>query len=73
MDNVQHNIPHIHVDYAEYSASIAIGDSRTLAGEFPNKQKKLVDAWIEIHRDELMADWSLAVAGELPYKIEPLR
>jgi hypothetical protein len=23
--------------------------------------------------DELMADWALAVAGETPYKIDPLR
>ena len=28
--------------------------------------------WIELHRDELMADWELAVSGENPYKIEPL-
>lgn len=24
------------------------------------------------HRDELMADWELAVSGEHPYKIAPL-
>ena len=30
-------------------------------------------AWIEIHKDELMADWDLAVNGQQPYKIEPLR
>jgi len=34
---------------------------------------KLLQAWIEFHKDELFADWELAVAGELPYKIEPLR
>jgi len=34
---------------------------------------KLVQAWIEIHRDELVADWELAVSGQPPYKIEPLR
>jgi hypothetical protein len=34
---------------------------------------KLLQAWIEIHKDELMADWELAVSGEHPYKIEPLR
>ena len=33
----------------------------------------LVEAWIEIHRDELMADWELAANGQQPYKIEPLR
>ena len=25
------------------------------------------------HQDELMADWELAVRGEQPFKIEPLR
>jgi hypothetical protein len=34
---------------------------------------KLVTAWIEIRRDELMADWELAVSGQQRYKIEPLR
>ena len=34
---------------------------------------KLLQAWIEIHKDELVADWALAVSGELPYKIEPLK
>jgi len=43
-----------------------------LAGELPRKQLRLVQAWIEIHRDELNADWELAVSGESPYKIAPL-
>ncbi len=34
---------------------------------------KLLQAWIELHKDELVADWELAVSGEQPYKIEPLR
>jgi hypothetical protein len=33
---------------------------------------RLVRAWIELHRDELLADWELAISGEAPYKIEPL-
>jgi len=41
-------------------------------GELPRKQLRLVQAWIELHRDELMADWELAVSGENPYKIAPL-
>jgi len=43
-----------------------------LAGTLPRKQLRLVQAWIELHRDELMADWELAVIGEAPYKITPL-
>ncbi|MEY2340818.1 DUF4160 domain-containing protein [Acidithiobacillus sp. IBUN Pt1247-S3] len=56
----------------EFEASIALGDAEILAGELPRKQLRLVQAWIELHRDELMADWELAVSGENPYKIEPL-
>jgi len=33
---------------------------------------KLVQAWLEIHREEIMADWSLAVRGLPPQKIKPL-
>jgi hypothetical protein len=34
---------------------------------------KLVQAWIEIHKDELMADWKLAVEGQSVFKIEALK
>ena len=27
-------------------------------------KRKLVEAWIEIHQDELMADWELTISGE---------
>jgi hypothetical protein len=33
---------------------------------------RLVQAWIEIHRDELMADWKLATEGKETFKIKPL-
>lgn len=33
----------------------------------------MVQAWIEIHKDELFADWELAVAGEQPFRIAPLQ
>jgi len=61
-----HNMP------PEFEASIRIEDGEVLAGELPRKQLRLVQAWIELHRDELQADWELAVAGENPYKITPL-
>ena len=32
-----------------------------------------VEAWIEIHRDEIMADWELASEGNEIYKIDPLK
>ncbi|MBD3421784.1 MAG: DUF4160 domain-containing protein [Chitinivibrionales bacterium] len=44
-----------------------------LAGSLPANKHKLVVAWIEIHQDELIADWELAVAGEEPFRIAPLQ
>jgi len=72
IDNKHHNLPHIHAKYNEFEASVAIVDGEILAGDLPRKQLRLVQAWIELHRDELVADWDLAVAGESPYKIQPL-
>ena len=34
---------------------------------------KLVQAWLEIHREDLLADWELAINGQPPFQIEPLR
>jgi len=42
-------------------------------GNLPPRQTKLVLAWAEIHKDELLADWELASKGELPFPIEPLK
>lgn len=52
--------------------SLRLIDGEILSGELPRKQLRLVQAWIELHRDELMADGELAVSGENPYKIAPL-
>ena len=72
LDNQHHNMPHIHARYAEFEASVRIDDGELLAGNLPRKQLRLVQAWIELHRDELIADWELATNGETPYKIAPL-
>jgi hypothetical protein len=52
---------------------MAIDDGRVLAGDFPPRQLRMVQVWIDIHRDELMADWELAVAGDEPFRIAPLQ
>jgi hypothetical protein len=38
----------------------------------PPAKQKLVVAWIEIHKDELSADWDLAVVGEKVCRIKGL-
>ena len=54
-------------------ASVAIDDGRLLAGDFPPRQLRMVQVWIDIHRDELTAGWELAVAGDEPFRIAPLQ
>jgi len=73
LDNKQHHLPHIHAKYQGEEVIISIPEGNVLEGKIPISKMKLLQAWIEIHRDELVADWELAVSGEQPYKIEPLR
>jgi hypothetical protein len=72
-DDRRHKKPHIHVTYQESEAVLGLPDGDVLEGSLPGNKMKLVQAWMEIHRDELLADWGLAVSGQQPYKIEPLR
>ena len=72
-DTVKHHLPHIHVKYAEHNAVISIEGMQVLEGSLPQNKLRLVLAWMEIHKDELMADWELAKNGEKPFKIEPLK
>ena len=72
-DNQQHSCPHIHVIYQDESVVIEIPSGNLLEGSLKTNKMKLVQAWIEIHQDELMADWELAVNGEEIFKIDPLK
>jgi hypothetical protein len=73
VDNRRHHRPHVHAKYQDEEAVIAIPDGELLEGSLPPGKMRLVLAWIEIHKDELMADWQLAVSGQQLFKIEPLR
>ncbi len=72
-DNKQHHVPHIHAEFGGSKAVFGIQDGKLLAGKFPNSKSRLVQAWIEIHREELFADWQLAVNSEEVFKIDPLK
>ena len=72
-DKRKHHTPHVHVKYQEQEAVIVIPDGEVLEGTLKTNKLRLVQAWIEIHRDELMADWELASEGETIFRIDPLR
>lgn len=44
-----------------------------MAGDIPAKQLRMVQVWIDLHQEELMADWELAKQGEELFRIDPLR
>lgn len=69
----EHGPAHIHAIYNDSEAVFSIIDSSITKGEIPAKQTRLVQAWIEIHREELVANWELCQNGESPFKIDPLK
>jgi hypothetical protein len=62
----------VHADYQGKVAVYSIIDGALLAGELPPNKHKLVVAWIEIHHEDLFADWNLAVNGKKPFSIKGL-
>jgi hypothetical protein len=71
-DTDKHKAPHIHAEYQGKLAVYSIPEGKLLAGSLPLKKEKLVIAWIEIHQEDLLADWELAVNGKVPFKIKGL-
>lgn len=71
-NNGEHNPPHFHATYQGYNAVFNL-EGELIEGDIPRKQAKLISAWVEIHRDELIANWELALSEQPLYKIEPLR
>nr|VFJ86707.1 MAG: protein of unknown function (DUF4160) [Candidatus Kentron sp. LFY] len=65
--------PHIHAEYGEHEASIAIDGGSILSGGLPSSKPRLVQAWIEVYWEGWFVNGRLAVAGEPLFEIEPLR
>ena len=72
-DNKEHHMPHIHIEYSGQKAVVSIPEGLLIAGNFPVQKLKLVQAWIAIHEDELMANWQLATEGSTVFKIDALK
>ncbi|MGH3147857.1 MAG: DUF4160 domain-containing protein [Rubrobacter sp.] len=43
-----------------------------MAGSLPRRQRRLIEAWAELHQQELMDDWQRLQAGRSPLPIQPL-
>lgn len=68
----RHHFPHIHVEVSG-EESVFDFNGNLMEGTIPANKKKLLEAWIVIHRDDLEANWSLLSSGEQFFRIEPLK
>jgi len=71
-DAKKHHLPHIHAEYQDSVAVYAIKTGKKITGKMPRAKHKLIVAWLEIHKDALLANWALAVAGEDLFTIKGL-
>jgi len=69
---VPHHTPHFHAYYQDDVAVFSLDPVDLIAGSLPRRQKRLVEAWAELHQAELVADWERLQTGENPEPIEPL-
>ncbi len=67
-----HVPPHFHALYSEFEALININTLEIYEGKLPRRALALVLEWAAQHRAELMEDWELCAAKQMPRKIAPL-
>ena len=69
----RHHVPHFHAYYQETVAVFSISPVEVVTGSMPQRQQRLIEAWAELHQEELLADWNLLQEGKPPAPIDPLR
>jgi hypothetical protein len=62
----EHNPPHIHAVYGEYTGVIDINSLDMIEGDLPVKAQSLVKEWMGAHQDELLAMWNTQEFRSLP-------
>ena len=67
-----HQLPHFHAYYQENVAIYRLSPVELLSGGLPKRQQRLVEAWAELHEQELITDWERLQSGQKPLPIEPL-
>ena len=68
----KHNKPHIHAEYAGDEVVMTL-DGEVLEGALPKNKMKLLEAWMELRKEDLAANWKLLADGEQFFRIEPLK
>jgi hypothetical protein len=68
-----HHLPHFHAYHQDHVAVYRVDRIELMAGTLPIRQRRLVEAWAELHQAELLADRARLQSGQGPLPIEPLR
>ncbi len=71
MNFTDHSPAHFHAWYGEYKVTVSIHDG-VVTGKMPGRALRMILEWLELHREELIADWEKAQNGSPLDKIEPL-
>ena len=69
----QHHRPHFHAYYQDDVAVYGVDEIEAIAGSLPRRQQRLVEAWAELHQQELLECWECLQEGRPAHKIEPLQ
>ena len=68
----QHHLPHFHAYYQGEVAVFGIDPIEIISGTLSRRQQRMVEAWAEVHQDELLADWERLQTGQTSLPIAPL-
>ena len=66
-----HHRPHFHVYYQNYAAVYSIEPVEMIGGDLPRRQRRLVEAWAELHQGELRENLGTLAAGVVAVQDSP--
>ena len=69
---VPHHRPHFHAYYQDAVGIFSVDGIELMGGALPRRQQRLVEAWAELHEEELLDNWERLQRGQPPRKIDPL-
>ncbi|MBI2917761.1 MAG: DUF4160 domain-containing protein [Chloroflexi bacterium] len=68
-----HSRPHFHAYHQDSVGIYAVDPVELIGGSLPRREQRLVEAWAELHQNEILRNWERLQSGQRPTAIEPLR
>ena len=69
----RHHGAYIHAYCQDRAAVFSIDGVEVIGGSLPRRERRLVEAWAELHLGELVENCQRLQSGRAPYEIAPLR